>query len=243
MKNTIKPYIIGAGGVASYLLPVLVKSFQCPELWLRDGDTLEERNLDRQLFAPEQIGDNKADALLNNVMNQGSHTGSTLDWRAITSYFPEGESLPRETTVCICVADNHTARRAALFAAQQNNIPLILGGNEYYDSQAMWVDPKFFSSRFDPMVRYPEIETDTSMNPINCTGAVLESSPQLAIANLRCASHIMDLLWLHLVTKTQLPNNANRNKMEAHFPLEIFTSINNNTYIRYDDPQEDSKRN
>ncbi|MDV7396813.1 hypothetical protein RZS08_35775, partial [Arthrospira platensis SPKY1] len=63
MKHALNLIIVGAGGVTSYLLPPLIRSFFTSGV-LIDGDTLEERNIDRQLFDQTFIGHGKAPALL-----------------------------------------------------------------------------------------------------------------------------------------------------------------------------------
>ena len=270
----VNPFIIGAGGVASYLLPVLTKTFPCPKLWLRDADKLEEKNLDRQLFRNDQIGQSKAEALLtllgmvfpgkpevsdpigawppqndraqadsfDSIANRGAPSGAPdrakNDWIAQTQWFSEGETPPPDASLVICVADNHTARRAAIFAAEDAGIPCVLGGNEYYDSQALWMDPMDRYTKYDPLIRYPKMQTDTTMNPIRCQGEALISTPQLAMANMRCASHILDLMWLHLVILPEIAENpaiSNKGDLKKSFPLEIFTSQNSSTYVRYNE--------
>jgi molybdopterin/thiamine biosynthesis adenylyltransferase len=224
----VNPFIIGAGGVASYLLPVLTRTFPIPRLWLRDADKLEEKNLDRQLFDPGQVGEYKASALLDLIKNSGSPPHPA--WVADNRWFTEGELPPPEADLVISVADNHTARRAAIRAAEEVGIPCIIAGNEYYDSQALWVNPEDHETKYDPFRMYPEWETDTSMNPVRCTGEALVSTPQLAMANLRCASHILDLMWHHLVI---LPTTTDKFPEGIPWPQEIYTSINNINYIRY----------
>ena len=48
-KPKLNALIIGAGGVTSYMLPALKNSFDL-EANIIDGDKLEKKNLDRQLF-------------------------------------------------------------------------------------------------------------------------------------------------------------------------------------------------
>ena len=48
-KPKLNALIIGAGGVTSYMLPALKNSYDLT-VTLIDGDVLEKRNLDRQLF-------------------------------------------------------------------------------------------------------------------------------------------------------------------------------------------------
>lgn len=233
----LRPYIVGAGGVASYFLPVLVKTFPITQLWLRDADKLEERNLDRQHFHPDQIGQFKAEALIKNLAGaryfKGSEKPHTRAWIPDCTWFAEGELPPVEADLIICCADNHTARRACLEAARNSMIPCLIGANEYYDSQALWVEPDDYGTPYDPYQRYPEMATDDSDNPIRCTGDAQVAHPQLAMANFRCASHMLDLLWLHKVSLPDIPEQLAETKRE--FPFEIYTSINENKYSRYNE--------
>jgi molybdopterin/thiamine biosynthesis adenylyltransferase len=226
----INPFIIGAGGVASYLLPVLIRTFPIPQMWIRDADKLEERNLDRQLFKANQIGEYKAEALLNMIKIKPR---TQKAWIAQNQWFADGELPPHGSGLIICVADNHTARRAALEAAEACGIPCVIGGNEYYDSQAFWVYPEDLHGRYDPRNRYKTIAEDTSQNPVTCTGEALISNPQLAMANMRCASQIMELLWLHLVIAPYLDSQG-VDMCDQKFPHEIYTALNNTEYHRYD---------
>lgn len=231
----INPFIVGAGGVASYLLPVLIKTFPIPNLWIRDGDKLEERNLDRQHFTSDQIGHFKAEALIKNsgeFLPGKVRSEKIKAWNPETRWFTEGELPPEKADLVICVADNHTARRACLEAAESANIPCIIGGNEYYDSQALWVDPMDFHTPKDPFNRYPEMKTDTTADPVRCTGEEQVIHPQLAIANLRCASHILDLIWLYRVVLPSFSETMIQ-EIKKTWPHEIFTSTNNCEYIRH----------
>jgi len=56
-------YIIGAGGVGSWLAPAMCKLVGPSHVVIVDGDKLEEKNLDRQLFSTDEIGEFKSDAL------------------------------------------------------------------------------------------------------------------------------------------------------------------------------------
>ena len=63
MNNEMKIGVIGCGGTGSYLIPILTKLASNCEIHVWDGDKLESRNLDRQLFTPRMIGKYKAQAL------------------------------------------------------------------------------------------------------------------------------------------------------------------------------------
>jgi molybdopterin/thiamine biosynthesis adenylyltransferase len=197
MKQKLSTTIIGAGGVTSYLLPALKRSFDL-SVSLIDGDRLEVHNLDRQLFRNSDVGKSKAEALLRANLFRKS------EGLAVTTYFDE-DLLDTEyrllfgskCDLIICAADNHPARRAAIFAANTMEKPLIIAANEYSTSQAFFYDPKYKVEyqKIDPYVRYPEIETSNEGSPIRCQGDALESTPQLAIANQVAASFANYLIW------------------------------------------------
>lgn len=220
------PAIIGAGGVASYLLPVLIKSFKPASITIVDKDILEERNLDRQMFSKDDIGKNKGVAL---------HDTYVKDWlyyckpersnvfSVITQWFDEMTELPDDTDCIICVADNHAARHAALFYADKHKVPCIIGGNEYLDNESYIYYSTWNGTKKDPRIRYPEIVTaGDEGSPMACTGTATIASPQLAIANSGCASKILHLLWVweRFAKKEQL----NKEALDA-LPYELFSGL------------------
>jgi len=231
------PVIIGAGGVASYLLPVLLKTFRPQSLTIVDKDVLEERNLDRQMFKSEQVGQPKAaalhaiyrdDWLAVNEHKTGDTFGIIFDW------FTETTSLPDSVDAIICCADNHMARRAAMLVAMQRGCYAYIGGNEYLDSQAFVFHPDWRGTARDPIVRYPTIDTDETGSPTACQGEAQVASPQLAVANLNCAAKILHLMWVY---ERWLPENskgfgpAERKLLTNHLPCELFSSLTENSSL------------
>tara|TARA_E500000318_G_scaffold14783_1_gene14404 strand:- start:2836 stop:3561 length:726 start_codon:yes stop_codon:yes gene_type:complete len=198
-KPKLKALIVGCGGVTSYMLPALKNSFDL-EVTLVDGDVLEKRNLDRQLFRNNHVGLNKAVALAK------AYTLRQNECNIVQRYFDE-EMLDTEykywfhqADVLISAVDNHPARRALIHTAKKLNKPLLIMANEYSTSQAMmycpWLEDEY--PMISPFLRYPEITTSTEGSPISCQGDALESTPQLAIANQVSASLGNYLLYLWL---------------------------------------------
>lgn len=229
------PAIIGAGGVASYLLPVLLKTFKPSKLTLIDKDVLEERNLDRQMFKPDQIGLNKATALMATVLNihpngQGHNTFTQAGLTVTTcdTWFSDSTELPDDVDALICVADNHEARHAVINRAKQLGVMAYIGGNEYLDSQAYAFHRDWEGTKKDPLVRYPNIATDHEGSPFRCTGEAQVASPQLAIANFACAAKLLHLMWVY---ERWLPKNrsALTEASIALLPYELFTSLTENS--------------
>ena len=196
MKPKLNALIVGAGGVTSYMLPALKNSFDL-KLTLIDGDRLEKRNLDRQLFRNNHVGMYKAEALMrtyNFRKAEGNIVRSYFDLEMLETeykfYFTEADIL-------ICCADNHPARRHVLETGKRMGKPVLVCANEYSTSQAYLYDPSLEEqySGVNPTQRYPEILTSDEGSPIRCQGDALEVTPQLAIANQVSASLGNFLLW------------------------------------------------
>lgn len=222
------PLIIGAGGVASYLLPVLLKTFKPQKLTIIDKDILEERNLDRQMFHPEMVGKNKAHALVETYT--GHLSSIEAAFRVIPDWFSISTPLEDDIDSIICCADNHEARRDAIQRANDLGIMCYIGGNEYLDSQAYAYHPDWAGTNRDPFIRYPEITTSHEGSPFRCQGEAQIASPQLAIANLSCASKILHLLWVY---ERWLPKHRFDLSPDAinALPYELFTSLTENSAL------------
>lgn len=215
------PLVIGAGGVASYLLPVLLKAFRPEKLTLIDKDILEERNLDRQMFDEADVGEFKAKALARRCMADWSET----EFNIITDWFQESTIIPDDIDCIICVADNHAARRAACALADKMGcMRVYIGGNEYFDSQAFIYQPEWRGTIKDPRIRYPKLATSDEGSPIRCQGEAQESTPQLAIANDACASKILHLLWANEVWAIENRAELTQSTLDR-MPYELNSSL------------------
>lgn len=232
MKPIIKNlHVIGCGGVASYLLPVLLKTFDVKVLTLHDGDTLEARNLDRQLFAPEQIGLNKAEALQQLLSRNNQLEGTTAT--VVPEYFHNGTVVDSYAVLIVCV-DNHAARVAALQVADMEQCFVVLAANEYTSSQSMVYVPEWRNTTKDPRVRYKEMLTDESDNPLrpeSCQGAAQQKNSQLAMANFGAANFAMWVLWAYLVESGKLDEQIRKD----YLPVEHSCNFNRfNTVLSKD---------
>lgn len=184
--------LIGAGGVTSYLLFPLCKSFRPNTVTILDGDRLEEKNLTRQKFSEKQIGKYKAEMLVE------SHKDllPQVVFNIVPRFFRSEEENHGPMDLIICAADNHQARRTALAYADKNNIPCVVAGNEFIDSEAYIYFPEWKNKPLDPRIRYPEILTNDEGSPFHCQDdEALESTPQLALANLGAACKVLNVMW------------------------------------------------
>jgi len=222
-KTELRPLIIGAGGVASYMLPVLLRQFTVRHGVLIDADVLEARNLDRQVFKQEHVGHNKATALLQtcevDMLDDIEDYGyvrmvSLEEWftkdclEKVTSEYPFIEE--KDFNIIICLVDNNPTRKEIFELSDKLNIPTLVCANEIFESQAYFYVPERHNkdkaelAKFDPRVRYPEIVEDQGDDPRNpnCQ-TTQEAYPQLASSNMMAAALGMQLLnqWIGPDTK------------------------------------------
>ncbi len=184
--------IVGAGGTASYLTPVLAR-FQCANLRIHvmDGDTLEKRNIDRQLFKEDEIGVNKAQALAQKY-------GLKFIPEYLTVNNPRSV-LIKSPDVMFCLVDNDQARKDAYDLAMANEIAFIVAVNEMFDASARIVLPEWHETDRCLYKQNPEIKHPSQGGSINCTGRIAEEFPQLAIANSMAASLALHLFFTHII--------------------------------------------
>lgn len=212
-----KIYIIGCGGVGSWLAPCLIRL--APDgkrlVTLVDGDTLEPKNMDRQLFDESDIGDNKAHAL-----SRRYHCEFIDKWYSLGTV----EHTPSDW-LFVCV-DNHPARLAALRACDMFGCSAIVGCNETTSAEAYIYRPEWRDTRLDPRVYYPEISSDRSGDPraaaIGCTGESQLAKPQLVTAN-KMASSLME--WLFVAWAIELPKSDDQSELIPHLPHKLVANM------------------
>jgi len=197
--------VVGTGGSASYLLPLLVRAFEINRLTLYDEDILEERNLERQLFDERYVGENKASALAKTLKLKQWVEKLVIK----KQWFTSGTAVPSDETVIFSCADNHVARKAVLETVDRMGISnleydvhespfAVVLGNEYYDAEAYIYLGLWKGGIFDPRIMYPEINTDKSGDPASCQGIEQVANPQLALANARSADHALSTFYVWL---------------------------------------------
>lgn len=182
--------VIGAGGTGGWVANLLAKMLK-PEdvLVLIDRDKFERKNMDRQLNC--RVGRFKVAALAEAI-------NARCEVKPIAGWFGAGDDILPELDAVICCADNHRARLACLmYADRHDSCMAYIAGNGYesfdaYAYQSLWRD-----TAQDPRIYFPELLTDASGDPTAppCTGAVLESSPQLALANMQAATAVCRLWY------------------------------------------------
>jgi molybdopterin/thiamine biosynthesis adenylyltransferase len=109
---------IGAGGIGSYLAPMisrlrLMKEFEHISHMLIDDDIVEEKNLLRQNFSIGDLGENKAEVIASRCsalfgLEINFHTERVMTISNIT----DGTNYSNEEMLIITAVDNHKTRFA-----------------------------------------------------------------------------------------------------------------------------------
>lgn len=206
------------------IAPVLCMLIGKENVVIIDGDELESKNLNRQLFDIGQVGQNKAMAL-----------AEKYGCDAIPKWYSFGLMEHAKTDKLLVCVDNHPARVAALMACDYEGCSAIFAANETHSSSAWVYFPQWKNTKADPRVMYPEMLTDHSGDPraaaIGCTGIVQENNRQLVSANYLAGGLAMHLfvLWHQEAPKLsrevipKLPHLliANMTRLETHLLGEI----------------------
>lgn len=194
--------LIGAGGTGSHLIaPALayLHAYQTNqkatwEFLVVDGDNYEYKNLERQLFDPDFVGQNKADALVSMY--------SRYPLVSIPKFIGKDDLvhlLPEHSVVFIGV-DNYSIRALIVeHAMTLKNIVVINAGNEKSDgSVQLWVrengknmtPPLTFCH---PEIQYIAIHDRSAMT---CAQAAqIPGGEQLILANFTAAQNMLHALW------------------------------------------------
>lgn len=203
----------GVGGIVARYGSIFLAALKTPcRMVLIDGDSFEPKNASRMFF-----GDcgNKAEVVRNELLPR--FTESQLELTAIPEYVtPENIGrLIRSGDIVICCVDNHSTRNLINnhcslpdgCATSLDNCVVISGGNDgitesergTFGNVQIYIrkDGKDVShdlAHFHPEIANPKDKLPTDLS---CTEA-LESTPQLMMANMFVASHILNALYLYL---------------------------------------------
>lgn len=213
-----KIYILGAGGVGSWLAPAICMLKDPADVTIIDGDTLEKKNLNRQLFDESDIGSKKADAL-----------GLKYGCPSVNKFYSHGMNLSGDSEALVALdssdwllvgVDNNPGRAAALQSCDAYGCRAIFGANETTSSEAYYYDPRWRGTQMDPRIYYPEIGTDHSDDPraaaIGCTGDSQRSNRQLVTANFMAAA-----LMQHLFVLWEIERKKFKREAIAHVPHRL----------------------
>lgn len=214
----MKIHIIGCGGGASHFLPNFLRTYKDVEFVLQDGDVLEERNLDRQLFDKKHVGKNKATALALTLR---------LKCEIVEAYWTSGS--PIHGDVVLCFADNNTCRRELLAQIDddERDLLFITAANGERDAQAYAFHALFKDMPWDCRRIFPGILEPDYSPAYACTAPeVANERPQTLLANA------MSAMLAHQIFRSWFLTRDTEGWTLKGRPVSVYADLNNTTTIK-----------
>lgn len=221
----VKIVMLGAGGTGGYVAPYVFRLLHILNRPARfvicDGDIVEPKNLDRQNFAPADLGENKARvlaeryaAVLGMETEYVPHFIEKLsdlmelldpkDWQVS----PHSYRKIKEMVILLgCVDNNKTRKLCHQAFLQSENLIYIDSGNGTFNGQVVCgVRRNGRTARRSIGGIHPELlkGTDKFPSELSCTEAAQED-PQSIVANVTAATAVLIMVYNIL---TQGENNA-----------------------------------
>ena len=182
--------VIGAGGLGSTLLPILVGA-GVGHLTLIDDDMVSVGNLPRQtLYTTEQVGESKALCALERLRKANPHCELTAHQGRLTA--ENALELIGEVDLLIDATDNEVTRRLLDHYALEQRIPWLYASLEGWSGQVALFLPDA-STRYADF--FPEAEELSSLPSPAEAFPVIASTPAL-IGSIAAAEALKYLLGL-----------------------------------------------
>ncbi len=194
---------IGTGGTGGNFVKMAVhtlRAFSYVNLLLVDGDKVEEKNRVRQPFGENDVLENKASILCENLVRNYPKIEEQVV--VFPEYIKDTTDLERisqgyDNLVLVGCVDNHRARQIMhKFFAEKENIVYIDSANEFSVGEVV-ISVKTNGVQHSPLRSdyYPDVLTDNSpaAYEMSC-GAMNESAPQHQVTNLTAATILFNLV-------------------------------------------------
>ncbi len=181
--------VVGAGGTGTYFLKEFSRFLSGKEglpvasMTIFDGDTVEQKNLERQAFTEDDLGQNKA-AVMADVLN----ASFGLNWQSVGEYLLKPSQLAdvvgfNTVPVIIGCVDNHACRLVVEeYVSSVENCFYLDSANEFDTGEVIFsykVGNKLISpcrSHYFPKIR----EKSKARNEISCEELNIVSPQHIA---------------------------------------------------------------
>ncbi|MBI5420811.1 MAG: ThiF family adenylyltransferase [Parcubacteria group bacterium] len=197
--------LIGLGGIGSHLAEPACRTLQYTDtsrtpqrIILIDGDSYEEKNMERQR---SQIHVQKGEATRESLKNLFPQLRIEVKNLYINKDNVYVHLL--EGDIILLAVDNHATRKIVSDHVRTlKDAILISGGNEEFDGAMQVYERKDGKDITPPLTKFhPEIEHPRNNHPEtpSCTQLIEAGSPQLLTVNFMIAALMLNALtlWLH----------------------------------------------
>lgn len=218
LSRPIKIIMLGAGGTGGYAAPHIYRLLHVLDRPVRfiiaDGDVIEDKNLVRQNFVSNDLGENKAKTLAERY---ASAFGMEIEYipefieneeRLIELILPYTNSYPRSTNyvseivILIGAVDNNRSRRLChTVFSRMKELIYIDSGNGEHTGQVVCGVRRCGRTYYKPIGDvYPDVLADSDKFPseLSCAEAAV-SAPQSITANIMAATAIVSYVYNILV--------------------------------------------
>lgn len=218
LKRPVQILIIGAGGTGGYVIPQLYRiayaSKRNCRIIIADGDIVEEKNLIRQNFSPNDIGENKAAVLAERYAEVfGIETEYIPDFieteeRLYNLLYIERSSYslePQPISILIGAVDNNRSRIMCNNVFNKlDDIIYIDSGNGDFTGQVVCGAKMGGRVVSKPVAGvYPDILSDAEKFPSELSCAERNVlAPQTIAANIFASTAITSMLYYLLIEGT-----------------------------------------
>ncbi len=215
LKRPVQILIIGAGGTGGYVIPQLYRiayaSKRKCRVIIADGDIVEEKNLIRQNFSSNDIGENKAAVLAERYAEVfGIETEYIPDFIESEKqlydllYIPHNRygSEPQPISILIGAVDNNRSRIMCNNVFNKlDDIVYIDSGNGDFTGQVVCGAKMGGRVVSKPVAGvYPDILSDVEKFPSKLSCAERNvSAPQTIAANIFASTAITSMLYYLLI--------------------------------------------
>lgn len=206
VRNVERIVLIGCGGIGSWLLAPLLRFLNAGhfdgEIYLWDGDRYTAGNAERQEFAYDRIGVNKAEVQADVFL---AHYPA-LRLRARGQYVtPETiHEAVRERSLVLVAVDNHPARAlVARRASELREVCVLSAGNETLDGNVHVTLRRGGRDMTVPLLaRHPEVAhfKQGDRADAGCEERIARGETQLLVTNFLAAASLLaafHALWTH----------------------------------------------
>lgn len=217
---------VGLGGIGSWL--VEPAAFYLETVWpgfiieLVDGDTVENRNRQRQLYGDEDVMLPKVEAMKKRLINY--FPASRVAWRPVYVEEHNVSEFVNDNAIVFLMPDNHRVRRIVSEAALKlTNVLVFTAGNELHDGSCH----VFFKNRGVMMSRtfisrHPEA-VDGQVQTYSCEDLIDRGNAQLITTNYMISASVM--MALHQVV-TYATVNSPDGDVQGLMPQEVYGDVN-----------------
>ena len=190
--------VVGCGGTGTFFLKELGRALSgeenpgVKELLIVDGDTVEKKNLLRQAFSLEDIGENKAKVFADIL---GDAFDLKFPIRYLDRYIEKEQDLPDEHSDVLVIgcSDNGACRKVLddyFLSPKRGNVWYYDAGNSFLEGQVIYAVKEYGKIVSPPGSFYGSYTEEKPRSEMSCE-ELNNVTPQHILANMQAATLLL----------------------------------------------------